>query len=246
MPDTKKQRRLKVGLAILAWCLIAGTDATAAPLNLPKTPYAYTVIDQDLPAALNEFGSNLGVRISVSQAVRGRIRGRLPDLPPREFLDRLVLLYNLQWYFDGQVLYVSSAEEAQSRVMVLGQVPFDRVQRTLGAFAITDERYTVQRAPAADLALASGPPRFIALVEQTVTALAAEEQARQRPSPESPAARPDTLLQVFRGSQAQYIRNGRPDTPVIATPLQADPPPSNPPVDGQNPAVRRQQLPQPR
>jgi type III secretion protein C len=239
MPQAEKQRKALFGTAILACFVLAGSHAAAAPLNLPKTNYAYTVIDQDLPAALNEFGSNLGLRVSVSQAVRGRIRGRLPDASPRDFLDRLVALYNLQWYFDGQVLYVSSAEEAQSRVLVLGQVPFDRLQRTLVAFSITDERYTVQRAPAADLALASGPPRFVALVEQTVTALAAEEQARLRPSPESPAPRPETLLQVFRGSQAQYIRNGRPDTQVITEPPIVDPPPPARPVDVQKPAISR-------
>jgi hypothetical protein len=57
--------------------------------------------------------------------VKGRIRGRLPELPPREFLDRLIKLYNFQWYYDGRVLYVSDAHKAQSRLLILNPISFD-------------------------------------------------------------------------------------------------------------------------
>ncbi|TIV43839.1 MAG: nodulation protein NolW, partial [Mesorhizobium sp.] len=62
--------------------------AHAVPLSLPATPYRYTVLDQELAAALQEFGNNLNIRVNISPAVKGRIRGRMPDLPPRAFLDR--------------------------------------------------------------------------------------------------------------------------------------------------------------
>lgn len=216
-------------LAALPLAAALPTAADAAPLPLPEAPYAYTVIDQDLTVTLQEFGSNMNLKLNLSPEVRGRVQGPLPELGARGFLDRLLSVYNLEAYFDGSVLHVTSAKEAQSRLLVLGPVPFERFKATLDAFGITDDRYTVRRAPGADVALASGPPRFVALVEQTLAGLVAEEQARPKPvapaPPPPPAPPPDRMLTVFRGGQAQILRNGRVDyeSPPPAPPIQPAP-----------------------
>ncbi|WP_245471957.1 secretin N-terminal domain-containing protein [Bradyrhizobium nanningense] len=190
--------------------------SSAASLSLPSAPYSYTVLDQDLSAALQEFGNNLNIRVNVSADVRGRIRGRMPDLPPREFLDRLTALYNLQWYYDGLVLYISAAHEAQSRLIVLNPISFDVLKSALDALNISDERYIVKPAPGEGLILASGPPRFVALVDQTLKGLVAEAQARRGPVA---AERPqhESVLMLFRGSSSTVFRDGRlvasPETP---------------------------------
>lgn len=185
-------------------------SALGAPLSLPSAPYSYTVLDQDLSAALQEFGNNLNIRVNVSTEVKGRIRGRMPDLPPREFLERLTNLYNLQWYYDGLVLYISAAHEAQSRLMVLSPISFDAFKTALDALNISDERYIVKPAPGDGLVLASGPPRFIALVDQTLKGLVAEAQARRNPAAAEGPPR-DSVLMLFRGSSSVVIRDGRPE-----------------------------------
>ncbi|MBQ0820145.1 nodulation protein NolW [Microvirga sp. HBU67558] len=176
-------------------------------LSLPSTPYRYTVLDQDLSAALKEFGSNLKIRVNVSAEVRGRIRGRMPDLAPREFLDRLTELYDLQWYFDGLVLYVSAAREAQTRMLVLAPVRFDAFKTALDELDISDARYVVRPAPGNGLVLVSGPPRFVTLVEQTFNGLVAEARAQL------PVAAPtkQSVLILFRGSSTMVVRDGRPE-----------------------------------
>ncbi|MBO4227535.1 secretin N-terminal domain-containing protein [Bradyrhizobium neotropicale] len=187
--------------------------ALGAPLALPSTPYSYTVLDQDLAAALQEFGNNLNIRVNVSAEVKGRIRGRMPDLAPREFLDRLTNLYNLQWYYDGLVLYISDAHEAQSRLLVLNPITFDAFKAALDALNISDERYVVRAAPGDGLVFASGPPRFIALVDQTLKGLVAEAQARRNPpSIEKPPH--ESVLMLFRGSSSMIIRGGQPEGTV--------------------------------
>ncbi|NOJ43844.1 secretin N-terminal domain-containing protein [Bradyrhizobium australiense] len=191
--------------------LCTALTAFAAPLSLPSAPYSYTVLDQDLSAALLEFGNNLNIRVNVSAEVKGRIRGRMPDLPPREFLDRLTNLYNLQWYYDGLVLYVSAANEAQSRLLVLKPISFDAFKAALDALNISDERYLVRPAPGDGLVLVSGPPRFIALLEQTLNGLVAEAQTRPHAAVEK---RPrESVLKLFRGSSTTVVRDGRPEAP---------------------------------
>ncbi|MCP1909816.1 type III secretion protein C [Bradyrhizobium elkanii] len=201
---------LKSSLYAGALICLAMVSAFGALLSLPSTPYSYTVLDQDLAAALQEFGNNLNIRVNVSTEVKGRIRGRMPDLPPRDFLERLTNLYNLQWYYDGLVLYISAAHEAQSRLIVLNPISFDAFKTALEALNISDERYIVKPAPGDGLVLASGPPRFIALVDQTLKGLVAEEQARRNPAI---AERPprDSVLMLFRGSSSVVIRDGRPE-----------------------------------
>ncbi|ANW05833.1 nodulation protein NolW [Bradyrhizobium icense] len=185
--------------------------AFGAPLSLPSAPYSYTVLDQDLSAALLEFGNNLNIRVNVSAEVKGRIRGRMPDLPPREFLDRLTNLYNLQWYYDGLVLYVSAANEAQSRLLVLKPISFDAFKAALDALNISDERYLVRPAPGDGLVLVSGPPRFIALLDQTLNGLVAEAQARPHAAVEKQPR--EAVLKLFRGSSTTVVRDGRPEAP---------------------------------
>lgn len=191
---------------------ITSSSALCAPLSLPATPYSYTVLDQELSAALQEFGSNLNIKVNVSPEVKGRIRGRMPDLPPREFLDHLTKLYNLQWYYDGLVLYVTAAKEAQSRLLVLAPISFDAYKSALDALNISDDRFVVKPAPGNGLVLISGPPRFIALAEQTLSGLVAEAQARPRTvNIEKPPQ--ETVLMLFRGSSTMVIRDGRPEGP---------------------------------
>jgi type III secretion protein C len=205
-PSTGRTRPARRAAAIVLALAALATGAEAAPLALPAAPYRYTVIDQDLTAALQEFGSNVGVRVNISPEVRGRVQGPFPELTARAFLDRLLSTYNLDAYYDGAVLHVTSSKEVESRLLVLGVVPYDRFNTTLKAFQIIDERHTVQRAPDVGVALASGPPRFVALVEQTLSSLTAEEQARPK---REAAPKVESTISVFRGSQAQVLRNGQ-------------------------------------
>lgn len=205
-----RQHILKTLLYVGAFFFVAIVRVHGAELALPTAPYSYTVLDQDLAAVLQEFGNNLNIRVNVSPEVKGRIRGRMADLAPREFLEHLANLYNLQWYYDGLVLYVSDAHEAQSRLFVLNPIAFDAFKSALDSLNISDERYVVKAATGDGVAFASGPPRFISLVEQTLQGMMAEAQARQRPQlvekPREPA------LMLFRGSSSVVVRGGRPES----------------------------------
>ncbi|WBL81366.1 nodulation protein NolW [Bradyrhizobium xenonodulans] len=205
----RRRRAVYAVVAVLgSTMLIFGPNAGAAPLVLPDTTYNYTVVDQDLPAALQEFGTNLGIKVNVSPEVRGRVQGRLPELKPRAFLERLASMFNFEWYYDGQVLHISAVKEAQTRLLVLAPIGFEQFKAALDVLKVADDRFAVVPAPGDGLVLVSGPPRFAALAEQTLAGLIAEQQARPKISPSSPPPR-ETVLNVFRGTQVSIWRNGR-------------------------------------
>ena len=182
-------------LAIIA--VLAAAGAAAAPLDLPESPYRYTVIDQDLRSVLQEFGANLGVRMDISAPVQGRVHGRLPELSPRGFLDHLGAKFEFDWYFDGHVLHISAAEENQSRLVDLASVPFDELRQSLEALEIWDERFVVRPHAGAGLAAVSGPPRYLALIEETIAALSGSRVAPPAPS---------GTLTIYRGAQTSVLQ----------------------------------------
>lgn len=207
-------RRLALCAALLVSSVASGSGGVAAPLTLPDIPYRYTVIDQDLAAALQEFGANLGLKVSISPEVKGRIQGRIPDGTPQAFLDRLAAIYNLEWYYDGGVLFITSAKENRTQLLVLNPIGFDAFASALDALRITDSRFPLRTTPGKNVAMVSGPPRFVALVEQTLAGLAAEKPDCPKPSLQTATPRiPSraTVLTVYRGSGTTFIRDGRPE-----------------------------------
>jgi type III secretion protein C len=140
-------------------------------LPWPDKPYPYVILDQDIHDVLAAFGSNLDVPVKVSDKVAGRVRGRLPELTPQQLLDHLAASYGLQWYYDGQVLYVTTVEEAASEMLPLGPIRFEELQASLASLRLDDPRFPLRPLASANVALINGPPRYVALVKETMQAL---------------------------------------------------------------------------
>lgn len=165
--------------------------AGAAPVPWPDEPLAYTVVDQDLRDLLAEIGTRLGVRLRVSDAVKARVRGRLPPAPPREFLARLASIYGFEWFYDGGTIWVSAPAESQTRMMQLGPVPMEQMAGAMDELGLSDPRWPLLGSEQAGVVVVNGPPRFVAMAEQALAAL----QQRARP----PVAND---IRVFRGQSS--------------------------------------------
>ena len=171
--------------------LLLSVVRPAAALPLPQSDQvvALSVVDQDLADVLAELGSQAGFRVSVSAAVHGRVHGRLPPASPAVFLDRLAAMFGFEWYFDGETVYASALSESGSKLLPLGSVGVDRLSRVLDQLGIADPRWPIRTAAEAGLGLAAGPPRYLALIEQTLAALPQK-------------AAPPAGVRIFRGSAA--------------------------------------------
>ncbi len=178
-----------MSLFAVAAFLAAGSPASATPLPNPDRVVALSVVDQDLGEVLGELGSQIGFRVSVSPAVHGRVHGRLPAVPAAAFLDHLAGMFGFEWYFDGETLYASAYSESASKLLVLGTIDAGQLSRTLEQLGIADPRWPIRVSSDAGLGLAEGPPRYLALVEQTLAALPRRSV-------------PSGAVRIFRGSAA--------------------------------------------
>jgi type III secretion protein C len=181
---------LYTGLAISLQMLtgLAVSPAFASPLPNGDRVFLYAVIDQKLSDVLAALGDQIGVNVNVSAGVTGHIRGRLDPAPAKVMLDRLATIYQLDWYFYGGTLFVSSTSEATSVMLRLPQASDDAFFDTIKQLQIADPRWPLTVSATAEVVAVNGPPQYIKLVEHALTAV-----SHIPPAPEANA-------RVFRGA----------------------------------------------
>lgn len=179
----EKMKRLGI-LLMAAWGLALGAmaqpsdrpaasanDPTIRPPNRPtwRTP-AYTLVarDMDLRTALDAFAVSQGLSIVMSDAVVGRFSGDFKDIPPDEFLEKIATVHNLTWYYDGAALYLYGAGEIQTLLLDLQYMKAGELRKLLADLGVEDARFPLRTASNDELIMVSGPPRYVAIVSETV------------------------------------------------------------------------------
>ena len=191
-PFKTRLARSALAAAVIAGAVPSGAPpAHAAPVPWNDEPLSYTVVDQDLRELLGEIATRLGVRVRVSDAVKARVRGRLPPAPPREFLSRLASIYGFEWFYDGGTLWVSSPAESQTHMLQLGPITLEQLSTASDELGVADTRWPLRASGEAGMVVVNGPPRYVAMTEEALSAL--QQRARR------PVA---TEIRVFRGQAA--------------------------------------------
>jgi type III secretion protein C len=180
-------------IALIVIAALAGLIGPVQGLEpkWPPGPYRYLVIDQDIKDVMTEFGRNIGVPVEVSDQVKGRLRGSLPVVAAKEFLNKLCESYGLVWYFDGATLHISAKTEVKTELIDIGRLPTNQVTTRLNALGIADPRFPVRSTPNGGVVSVSGPPSYVTLVRQTLTAMARAVSVRE------------AHITIWRGSKPQ-------------------------------------------
>jgi type III secretion protein C len=179
----------------LSMAILPPRELTAAEPEWPPALYDYVVNDQDLRTVLEQFGLNTGLRIALSDNVKGRVRSRIQPAPPRQFFDQLTARFGLDWYYDGAVISVSAKSEAQTQLVKLGTANFTQFETALDASGFLDRRYQLRPGAEPSVAIASGPPQYLEIVKKVATTLSPEPG----PKPDAPAK---YYVMIIRGSSA--------------------------------------------
>ena len=162
-------RLLRVALAALVTgcCTeLSAASANAIPWRIPT----YTLTARAMPVrqTLETFGVAQGIPVLMSESVGGVVSGDFKDVPALEFLDRIVTINNLVWYYDGATLYVYGASEVTTAMLELKYMKAGELQKVLGEFGILDDRYPIRSAQNDELIMVSGPPRYVGLVAEMI------------------------------------------------------------------------------
>jgi len=171
-------------LALFAQALAADVVGVSGDLRAPRIPwkhqtYSLVARDMDLRTALDTFAVAQGLSVVMSQSVAGMFSGDFRDVNPSDFLDKVATVHNLIWYYDGAALYVYGAGEIATVLIDLQYMKAGEVRDMLSELGVEDKRFPLKTTSNDELVMVSGPPRYVALVGETI---AKADKLRERRS----------------------------------------------------------------
>ena len=196
IPITGGHLRALVCASVIAVVIVGASHRADA--NSPDwytKPYSYILINQDIRDALKEFGRNLNIPVSLSDKIRGQVRGEVRAETAGAFLTKVADANGLIWYFDGSVLYINTNEEFATQIIDAGRASGSMVIEEVRRLSLMDDRFAIKSTPNAPALRVSGPPAFIAMVQQVVSTV----------QPPPLATADDPRVRVFRGGQNKEV-----------------------------------------
>ncbi|SIR91449.1 MAG: type III secretion protein [Pseudomonas rhizophila] len=186
-----------VALMVIALNLLAANQTQVDDANPQPDwfvrPYAYVLVEQDVRAALQEFGQNMGLSVVMSDKVRGKSRSRIRAESAGDFLTALCDFNGLTWYFDGNVLYLSADSETDTRLFKAQGRQLEQLQDYVTSRDVYGTHMSVRTGPDGDELFVSGPPAWLAMIEQHF-----DQQLTPTPTPMATTTR-ERGVRVFRG-----------------------------------------------
>lgn len=194
---SKKSRAIARGLAMTYLALQIHAVKAAEPAWRGE-PMHYVARNSRLTDVLNDVASAGGMRLDVTRSVRGTVNGVF-DQPPSAVFRSLTEAWGLAWYFDGQTIHVSTANDVRSRTISFSPLTRDEVSELLHSLDLDDAHLPLRYS--SDSVKAVGPSRYVDAIANAI----AQAQGRQK-APADPAFE-QTQIRVFplRYAQAQDI-----------------------------------------
>jgi type III secretion protein C len=159
---------LRLGLA--AAVLTLSTNAVSAP-SWPSAPYTYFAESEALQDVLQRFAGGFSLALRVSPGVSGLVNGKFSAATPTEFMDKLAGVYGFNWFVYAGTLFVSPASAMVTRTISVGNGAIGGLRQALDRLGVLDDRFGWGELADQGLALVSGPPEYVNLIERTIKAL---------------------------------------------------------------------------
>ncbi len=144
--------------------------AQAAP-NWPNAPYSYYAKNESLQSVLRQFASGFSLSLQMGPEVAGMVNGNFNAGTPTEFMDRLGGVYGFNWFVYSGTLFVSRTSDMSTRAVSAMGSSISALRDALLQLGVLDPRFGWGELPDQGIALVSGPPAYVSLIERTVAAL---------------------------------------------------------------------------
>ena len=144
--------------------------AHAVPL-WPPAPYSQYAKDESLQDVLRQFASGFSLGLNVAPGVAGTVNGKFNANTPTEFMDRLGGVYGFNWFVYSGTLFVSPSSALATRAISAMGSSITALREALLQLGVLDTRFGWGELPEQGIALVSGPPAYVDMIQRTVAAL---------------------------------------------------------------------------
>jgi type III secretion protein C len=169
-----KPNSILSALSVTALCVLTSlwmnSAAYAGDIRWKPIKFSYVAKSKNLKEFLREFGLSQGLTVVVAKDVEGIVNGKF-DLLPATFIELMAASFGFVWYSEGNVLYVSNANDVRSEVLRLANSDISRLQDALERLDLTSKRYPIIYDTRQGTVLVSGPNRYVDLVLQTAKSI---------------------------------------------------------------------------
>ncbi|WP_244828237.1 type III secretion system outer membrane ring subunit SctC [Caballeronia sp. TF1N1] len=197
-PMTCGTRTGKAARHLVYLCLVLQNPlANAAQPAWQGAPMRYVARNSRLADVLNDVGRAGGLRLEIARTVRGNVNGVFEQAPSSVFRT-LVEAWGLVWYFDGQTIHITTAEDLQSRTIGFAPLSGDAVGALLRNLDLDDPHLPLHFS--GDSVKVTGPSRYVDAVANAI--VKAQEQL---PPPQQTLEQTQIRVFPLRYTQAQDI-----------------------------------------
>ena len=160
-------RHCALAAALLVSCAPA---AYASPIKWHPGLVHISVESRDLKDVLRDFAASQGIIATIAPNVQGTVSGRF-DLPPRRFIDTMAATFGFVWFYDGTVLWISTADDVQTKVIKLDFAGTQNLRETLKQIGLETDRFPIVYDAEQGVALVTGPRALTSLVQEVASRL---------------------------------------------------------------------------
>ncbi|MFY0478465.1 type III secretion system outer membrane ring subunit SctC [Achromobacter marplatensis] len=142
----------------------------AAP-SWPIAAYSYYAKGESVQDVLRDFAGGFSLALQMTPGLQGTVSGKFNASSPTDFMDKLGGVYGFNWFVYAGTLFVSRASDMTTRSISAMGGSIGQLRQALVQLGVIDARFGWGELPDQGVALISGPPSYVDLVERTVAAL---------------------------------------------------------------------------
>lgn len=159
-------------LAVIASALLLSAQpASAGTPPWTDAPYSQYAQNAPLDTVLKDFAGNFSLALNLGPGLNGTVSGRFNAKNPTEFIAKLGSVYGFSWFTHAGTLFISRADDQRTAAIPTANMASGQLREALGSLGILDTRFGWGELPDQGLALVSGPPAYVDLIERTVKSL---------------------------------------------------------------------------
>lgn len=169
-----------------SWEALVRGDTQKAAISQPSL--SYRVLRQSIPDFLQQVARDADVQIDLSPGIAGMLSSLSVAGEIETVLDAVASQANLQWFAFNGTFYVSTAGEAEVRLLRLKSISSRAAIQAIEEVGLAAERFPIKVGATGKTIAFTGPPKLLALREGIIEGVEVEPPVVVPPDkPEQPA-----------------------------------------------------------